>query len=90
MLNECQNIEINAEKYFAKLKVPSWARDYSFSYTGDEMLELKLVYGSALHNWIRDKEEYDTQRIIDIFGYGYECYYSWEWVDTNTIALYRI
>ena len=90
MKTESKTLQRNAKKYFSKLGVPSWDKDYSFSYTGDELLELKFAYGSALHDWIRNKEEYDTQRIIDIFGYGYECYYSWEWVDTNTINLYRI
>ena len=49
-----------------------------------------FAYGSSLHEWIRSREEYDTQRIIDIFGFGDSSVYSWEWVDTNTINLYRI
>ena len=89
MLNECQNIEINAENYFAKLKVPTWARDYSFSYTGYNMLEIKIAYGSALHDWISNKEEYDTERVMDIFGFKNDVHHSWEWVDTNTITFYK-
>ena len=90
MLRESKTLQRRAKKYFSKLGVPSWSNDYTFSYTGSELLEMKFVYGSNLHEWIRNREEYDTQRIIDIFGLGDSSIYSWEWVDTNTINLYKI
>jgi|TARA_R100000654_G_C2683487_1_gene127626 hypothetical protein len=90
MITESKTLQRRAKKYFSKLGVPSWSNDYTFSYTGGELLEMKFAYGSSLHDWIRNKEEYDTERVMDIFGFKNDDNYSWEWVDTNTINLYRI
>ena len=90
MITELLTLRRNAKNYFNKLGVTSWSSDYTFSYTGDELLELQFAYGSSLHDWVRNKEEYDTERVMDIFGFKNSENYSWEWVDTNTINLYRI
>ena len=91
MKTESKTLQRRAKKYFSKLGVPSWSSDYAaITWDNSEVLEMVFAYGSSLHEWIRSREEYDTQRIIDIFGFGDSSVYSWEWVDTNTINLYKI
>ena len=91
MITELQTLRRNAKNYFNKLGVPSWSSDYAaITWDNSEVLEMVFAYGSSLHEWIRNKEEYDTERVMDIFAFKNSENYSWEWVDTNTINLYRI
>ena len=39
MITELLTLRRNAKNYFNKLGVTSWSNDYTFSYTGDELLE---------------------------------------------------
>ena len=91
MITELQTLRRNAKNYFNKLGVPSWSSDYdAITWDHSEVVEIGFAYVRSLQEWIRIKEEYDTERVMDIFGFKNSENYSWEWVDTNTINLYRI
>ena len=83
-----EKILLQAKKYFAKYDM-ACSFDFKFTNYNDNSLNIELVYGSELHDWIRSREEYDTEKVMDIFGFKNDENYSWEWVDTNNITLYK-
>ena len=83
-----EKIILSAKKYYKKYDIAS-RFDYKISNYNDNSLNIELRYGSELHDWIRSREEYDTEKVMDIFGFKNDENYSWEWVDTNNITLYK-